>query len=153
VNLAAPGSLEQLHAVVAWAATAALVAAAWVCARGKAPRRWALGAGAAAIGLAVVAAGLGVALHVTYRAKLRQRLFIDSPALGWLFERKLHVAFAALLLGVSALATSALLAWGAPDAPGARELRRSAALAWGASAALALAASIASAIVARHAHF
>ncbi len=106
--------------------------------------------------LLLVASGLGLALHDTYRAKLRQRLFIGTPSLGWLFERKLHVAFAATLLGVGALATLARLDRARLDGAGAqerRDLARGAALAWGASAVLALAASVASAIVGRRAHF
>src|SRR6185312_5465887 len=94
--------------------------------------------------------GLGLALHDTYRSRLRQRLFVQAPALGWLFERKLHAAFAATLLAVGGLALLGALA---RDERAARELRRSALLAWCAAAALSVFASIASALVARHARF
>lgn len=143
-------SIERLHAVVAWAATAALVATAWLGARPAETRRAVRLLGAAAVALILTAGGLGLALHDPYRARLRQRLFLDSLELGWLFERKQNAAFAAMLLAVSALAIRMQLERGAP---GARDLRRSAALAWAASAALALAASIASTLVARRAHF
>jgi hypothetical protein len=145
-------TVARLHALVAWAAAAALAVTAWLFLRSPWKRPAARLAGAAAIGLALVTAGLGLSLDDAYRAKLRQRLFVEAPALGWLFERKQHAAFAAVLLGVSALATlvRAERASGTKDAS---DLRRAAALAWTASAALALAASIASAIVARRAHF
>lgn len=146
-------SLEGAHAVVAWAATIALLVTAWIVVRSTSTRRAARRAGATAIGLVCAAAALGLALHDPYRSRLRQRLFLGSPALGWLFERKQNAAFAAVFLGLSAMCTLVCLERGGPYAPGARDLRRSAALAWTASAALALAASIASAIVARRAHF
>jgi hypothetical protein len=142
-------SLESAHAIVAWLATAALVAtASLVTLRAGARRVW-IAAGAA-VALVITASGLGLALHDPYRARLRQRLFVQAPALGWLFERKLSAAFAATLLAVGGLA---LLAGLARDERAARELRRSALLAWSAAAALSVFASIASAIVARRAHF
>lgn len=148
-------SLERIHAAAAWISAAGLGAVAWALARGREARRIAIGAAAAIAGL-LVAGATGLALHDPYRAKLRQRLFLDAPALGWLFERKQHLAFGALALGVGAAATlEALRRIEArpADAALARDLRRSAALAWIAAAALSLAAAIASAIVARRASF
>lgn len=145
-------SVERLHAVAAWAATAALVATAWLCTRSGPVRRTARAVGAAAAVLVLAAGALGVTLHDPYRSRLRQRLFLDAPRLGWLFERKQHAAFAAILFAVSALATLLRLGRGG-SAEEDRHLRRSAVLAWTASAALALAASVASAVVARRAHF
>jgi hypothetical protein len=153
VSIAGLRSVERLHAVVAWAATIALGVTAWLCVRKQGTRRAVRVAGATAVGLVLAAGGLGLALHDPYRARLRQRLFLGSLELGWLFERKQNAAFGAMLLGVSALATLEQLERSAAGGPGTRELRRSAALAWVASAVLALAASIASAIVARRAHF
>jgi hypothetical protein len=153
VSPAALRSLERVHAIVSWTATLTLLVTTWIVTRSERTGRAARIAGATAVGLICAAAALGLALHDPYRARLRQRLFIGSPALGWLFERKQNAAFAAVLLGLCALATHACLERGGPAAPGARDLRRSAVLAWTASAALALAASIASAIVARHARF
>ncbi len=151
-------SIERIHGVVAWAATLALVASASLCARsgpGRSPgtRRAARLAGVTAVGLALAAGALGLALHDPYRARLRQRLFLESLELGWLFERKQNIAFAAVLLGVSAFAALVQLGRVAPGAPDARDLWRSATLAWAGAALLALAASIASVIVARHSHF
>jgi hypothetical protein len=145
-------TVERLHAAVAWAATGALALAAWLFLRSPQRGRAVRAAGVAAVALALLAAGTGLALHDPYRGRLRQRLFVEAPALGWLFERKQHAAFAAVLLGVSALATLAQIERTTPGAE-ARDLRRAAGLAWTASAVLALAATIASAIVARRAHF
>ena len=143
-------SLARWHAFAAWSATAGLVVAAWLFARASKVRR---AAGAAAVGLVLAAAGLGLALSDPYRARLRQRLFVEAPGMGWLFERKLHLAYAAVLLAVSALAMTLRIDRGRLDGPGARELRWAAALGWTASAALALAASIASAVVGGRTHF
>ncbi len=40
----------------------------------------------------------GVFLHPPFQNKLRQKLFLMSATLGWLFERKEHIAFAAISL-------------------------------------------------------
>jgi hypothetical protein len=49
--------------------------------------------------LSTLAAGIGVWLYGPYREKLRQSIFISAPRVGYLFERKEHLAFAAVLLG------------------------------------------------------
>ena len=143
-------SLERLHGALAWGATAAIAVAAWLFVRGAHTRR---AAGAAAVVLVLGASGLGLALHDPYRARLRQRLFIEAPRIGWLFERKLHLAFAAVLLSLCALSLTLRRDRGPEGDIVGRDLRRAAALGWAASAVLALAASIASAIVAGRAHF
>jgi hypothetical protein len=143
-------SLERLHGIAAWGATAAVIAAAGLFARGARSRR---AAGVVAAVLAAFAAGLGLALHDPYRAHLRQRLFVEAPRLGWLFEQKLHAAFAAVLLSLCALALTLRLGRGPAAGDGARDLHRAAVLGWAAAAALALGASIASTLVAARAHF
>jgi hypothetical protein len=152
VSVDALRALERAHAWTAWAATAALIAAAWIFATSAPPRRT-RGVGAVATALVVATAALGWALHDPYRARLRQKLFLTVPSLGWLFERKLHAAFAAVLLAVGALAMQRLLEPRNDGGSLSRDLTRGAVLAWTASAVLALAASVASAIVARTAHF
>jgi uncharacterized membrane protein len=142
--------IERVHAVAAWAATFGLVAAAALAAS---PRRRSLRPVLAmATALLVAAAALGVLLHDPFRYRLRQRLFIEAPALGWLFERKQHAAFAAVMLAVCALAAF-FRHERAGTGDEAETLRGTATLAGLAAAGLALAASIASLIVARHAHF
>ena len=155
MNLETLRAIARLHALCAWIATAALIAAAVVHARG-ASRKLAAQLGAAAMGLALVAGALGMALHDGYRARLRQRLFLASTSLGWLFERKQHLAFGAVLLAVAGAALTTVTRR-VEARPGnealAHELRRGASAAWIASALLALCASIASAWVARRMTF
>jgi hypothetical protein len=143
--------IARAHAIAAWMATAAIAAAAWATvARG--PGALAARIGAAAAVLATVAGGLGALLEEPYRARLRQKLFLLSPDLGWLFERKLHLAFAAIVLGwggLSAIAAARIAARSRGEAPA--DLGRSAKIAWIAAAALAIAASAISVVVARRA--
>lgn len=61
-------------------------------------------AAAASLG-AMAAFASGMALELHYRVHLRQRLFIASKTLGWLFERKMHLSF-----GVLAFASIGLIA-------------------------------------------
>ncbi|APR85209.1 Hypothetical protein A7982_10558 [Minicystis rosea] len=148
-------SLARLHALAAWIATAALIAAAVVHVHDKS-RRLSAWLAAAAATLSLLAGGLGMALHDGYRARIRQRLFLASASLGWLFERKQHLAFGAVLLAVAGAALTAVTQR-VESRPGsddlARELRRGARVAWTASALLALTASIASAWVAKRMTF
>lgn len=90
-------ALSQAHGALAWASIAALViAVAWAF-RGR--RSGALAASiAAALGIATFVTG--AMLHMPFQVKLRQRLFLASAALGWLFERKEHAAFGALALAI-----------------------------------------------------
>jgi hypothetical protein len=149
-----PATLQlvaRAHAVVAWLATLALVVAAPRLIRRRRDRVTVAITSLAALGI-TLAGGLGVLLDAAYRAQLRQRLFVRSPALGWLFERKEHLAFGAIALAWCALTTAAAARLTrAPERAG--DLDRAARLAAIAAAALAVAASVMSAIVARRAHF
>ena len=40
----------------------------------------------------------GVYLYGEYRERLKQGIFIKAPTIGWLFERKEHLAFGAIVL-------------------------------------------------------
>ncbi len=144
-------AIAQAHAVAAWLATAALAAAPLALLR---PRRdrVTLAIGAVAALSVTVAGGLGVLLEAPYRARLRQRLFVQAPSLGWLFERKEHLAFAAIVLAWCALAAASASRL-TRDHERAGDLHNVARLAAMAAAGLALAASVMAAIVARRAHF
>ncbi len=149
-----PATLQlvaRAHAVVAWLATVALVLAVPFLIRRRRDHVTVAIASAAALGI-TIAGGLGVLLEAAYRAQIRQRLFVRSPALGWLFERKEHLAFGAILLAWCALATTAATRF-TRDPERAGDLERAVRLAAIAAAALALAASVMSALVARRAHF
>jgi hypothetical protein len=144
--------VERAHALAAWAATVAIVLVALQLLRAGRCARGSRALGGLAVLLLVVGASSGMALHDPYRLRIRQRLFVHSTALGWLFERKQHAAFAAVLFGVCALASHLRLARQRGPEAEAR-LARTVALAWSAGAALAVAASIASTVVARHLSF
>jgi hypothetical protein len=92
-------ALERIHAVLSWTATASLVVCAVAWARLGRAR---LGAAVVAALVLISAAGTGLALEEPFRFRLRQRLFLANAALGWLFERKQHAAFASFALGLSA---------------------------------------------------
>lgn len=49
-------------------------------------------------GLVTGVAALGLYLYVGYRARLRQAIFTGAPDVGFLFERKEHLAFGAVML-------------------------------------------------------
>jgi hypothetical protein len=174
VTTAALRWLARAHGILAWAAAAALVGAfaAALVGRGlgrRAPSgdpephrsNWARRARVAAAGVAATllsgAFAAGLALDLPYRGRLRQRVFLDAPALGWLFERKLHFAFGAAALAWCALGllTAAVLRHGDGTAapPWARDLERAGRAALAGSAALATIAAILSAMVARRHSF
>jgi hypothetical protein len=56
---------------------------------------WAVGL---AVGMPTLAAALGIAMYPSYRERLRQPIFASSLAVGYLFERKEHLAFGAVML-------------------------------------------------------
>ncbi|EYF05623.1 hypothetical protein [Chondromyces apiculatus] len=164
--------LTGLHGVLGWLAVAglsgALVKTALEVARargpGEGPERGRGGALRsvkgwipALIALATVlmgaAVGSGVALDLPYRGLVRQRLFLASPHLGWMFERKLHLSFGALMLAgcAGALAGAAALARRRKvgDAGWVVALERGARVALIVSALWALAAATIAVVVAR----
>ena len=51
-----------------------------------------------AVGMVTLAAGLGASIYGDYRDKLRQSIFQHAKVIGYLFERKEHLAFGAILL-------------------------------------------------------
>ena len=94
-------TLAKAHGALAWASVAALVVALVLVWSGRrALAGWAVPV-AAALGVATFVTGVG--LHGPFQGRLRQRLFLASETLGWLFERKEHAAFGALALTLSAL--------------------------------------------------
>ena len=151
--------IAPAHALGAWASTAALIlVAGLLAARMRTKTNLVAWAAALATFLVSLSGALGALLHLPYRLQLRQRIFLHSRELGWLFERKQHLAFGAVLLacgGLVALLASRLAAASneAAAQDRARELHRAALAAYIASALFAAVASVASAIVAARAHF
>jgi hypothetical protein len=85
---------EHVHGHLGWLSAAALVHPAIVL---RAPNRRAPLAVGLSTAFVTAASAIGAWLYVGYRTTLRQRIFIDAPAYGLLFERKEHLAFAAVL--------------------------------------------------------
>lgn len=94
--------VEHIHGHAGWLAVAALLHPAVLLRTRK--RRAHLSVGLAA-GVATVVAGIGAWLYVPYREKLRPSIFQHAPDVGAMFERKEHLAFAAVILAwIGALA-------------------------------------------------
>lgn len=103
------------------------------------PRRrasWSVGLATALV--SSVFAG-GIALYPAYRAQLKRSIFVDAPTLGWMFERKEHLAFAAMAFAWAGCAAH-LAAWRA-EGPARERLARLAHRAF--AAAFACAATVA----------
>ena len=93
--------VEHLHGHSGWLSAVALLHPAIVLRRNR--------SGAWAVGLSTtfvtLTAAVGVWLYTPYREHLRQHLFQQAPSIGYLFERKEHLAFGAVLFAwVGALA-------------------------------------------------
>jgi hypothetical protein len=86
---------EHVHGHLGWLAAIALVHPAILL---RKPRRKAHLSVGLAVGVVTLVGCLGVALYPDYRDKLRQSMFQHAPTMGYLFERKEHLAFGAILL-------------------------------------------------------
>jgi hypothetical protein len=86
---------EHVHGHIGWLAAIALIHPAIVLRRTK--RRAHLAVGLAA-GIVTLAGGMGAYIYGDYRDKLRQSIFQHARIIGYLFERKEHLAFGAVLL-------------------------------------------------------
>jgi len=137
-------AMELFHGAVALVATSAVAWAALGAVRGRLP-----GTRLACLAatLAAVAGASGMALEGAYRSRIRVQVFARSPGLGWLFERKQHLAFGAIVLALGA--ASVVFALRTADASTSPHLSRAARRALVASALLAAASSIASILVAQ----
>jgi hypothetical protein len=93
-----------LHGVVAWLGALLLVVVAVLLVRGRAEEKLRVLATSATLG-ALLSFASGLLLETHYRIHLRQRLFLASRNLGWLFERKLHLSFGMLLFAIAGLLT------------------------------------------------
>jgi hypothetical protein len=86
---------EHLHGHIGWLAAIALLHPAVVLRRTTRRAHLAVGL---AVGMVTLAGGLGAAIYGDYRDKLRQSIFQQARMMGYLFERKEHLAFGAVLL-------------------------------------------------------
>ncbi len=124
---------EHIHGHAGWLAAALLCHPAWVLRKPK--RKADLAVGLSTGGVTLVFA-IGALLYKDYREKVKTPIFQHAPSVGYLFERKEHLAFGALLLAWA----GAIAYLAARPAPEKRpQIRRIAHRAFVASAALALA--------------
>ncbi len=86
---------ERIHGHLGWLAAIALLHPAILLRDHR--RRAHLSVGLAVGGITAVFT-IGCLIYGAYRDHLRQSLFQHAPAIGYLFERKEHLAFGALLL-------------------------------------------------------
>ena len=102
------------------------------------------------VAFTTVTGSLGVWMYSGYREKIKQAIFIASPRIGYLFERKEHLAFGAIALAwAGGLAYFASRAKSTELEPSLREsLRKASHAAFVASAALALVAATLGTVVA-----
>ena len=85
--------VEHIHGHAGWLSAVALLHPAIVLRKSRGGA-WAVGLSTT---LVTVVAALGVWLYTPYRQLLRQSLFQTAPAIAYLFERKEHLAFGAVM--------------------------------------------------------
>ena len=85
--------LERVHGLLGWLSVAALLHPAIVLR--DATRRARLSV-SLATGFVVVAALYGGAIYPMYRDRVKQHIFIEARRVGWMFERKEHLAVGAV---------------------------------------------------------
>jgi hypothetical protein len=93
VSVAILRLVEHIHGHLGWLSVAALLHPAILL---RNPMRRAPLAVALATLFAVVTGCLGGWIYPEYRARLKPAIFIDSPTIGWCFERKEHLAVGAI---------------------------------------------------------
>ncbi len=86
---------ERIHGHLGWLAAIALVHPAILL---RNPRRKAHLSVGFAVGTITAVFTVGCLIYGAYRDRLRQHIFQEGPSIGFLFERKEHLAFGALLL-------------------------------------------------------
>jgi hypothetical protein len=87
--------LAHVHGHLGWLSAAALLHPAIVLRNRKRRAHLAVGLATAFV---TATGALGVSLYEPYREHVKQRLFIEAPEVGFLFERKEHLAFGAIFL-------------------------------------------------------
>jgi uncharacterized membrane protein len=92
---------EHVHGHIGWLAAIALIHPAIVLRRPKRRAHLAVGL---AVGVVTLAGALGAAIYGDYRERLRQSIFQHARVIGYLFERKEHLAFGAVVLAYAGAA-------------------------------------------------
>jgi hypothetical protein len=94
--------LERIHGHLGWLAVASLLHPAILL---RNPKRRARLAVVLTTSFVLVTAFLGGYIYPQYRVRLKQRIFIEARSLGWMFERKEHLAVAAVTFALVGCAT------------------------------------------------
>jgi hypothetical protein len=95
-----------LHGLSAWLGALLLVIVTGLLLRGKTQDKpWFRAVALLATANTIGAFLTGVFLDEHYRIHLRQKMFLASRALGWLFERKMHLSFGAFVFACIGLLT------------------------------------------------
>ena len=139
---------EHTHGHLGWLAAAALAHPAILL---RDHRRRADLSVILSVLLVTAVAGLGFLLYVEYINLLKQQMFLSAPRMGILFERKEHLAFAAMILAW----TAAVCYFGARAArePLRLRMRKAAHRGFVVSAALCFAVAVMGTIVASYKTF
>ncbi len=85
--------LEHVHGHLGWLSVAALLHPAILLRKRRRRARLSV---SLATGTVVVTALLGAYVYPSYRDRIKQHIFIEAPRVGWMFERKEHLAIGAL---------------------------------------------------------
>lgn len=86
-------ALERIHGHLGWLSVAALLHPAILLRNTKRRARLSVAMAAAFV---VATAILGALVYPEYRARIKQHIFLEAPRLGWMFERKEHLAVGAV---------------------------------------------------------
>jgi hypothetical protein len=122
--------LERVHGHLGWLSVGALLHPAILL---RQRRRRARLSVSLATGFVVVTALLGAYIYPSYRDRIKQHLFIEAPKLGWMFERKEHLAVGAVafaLVGCVSHLALPFVAGGGPEQSLARLAHRAFVLAF-----------------------
>jgi hypothetical protein len=141
-------ALAHVHGHLGWLAAAILLHPAVIVTRARGVPR--LLTPALATGIVTAQAALGAWLYPTYRERVRARLFQTEPHVGWLFERKEHLAFGLVVVAWIGLAIL-LIARSKREAGERQKLVRTAGLAYVVAAGLAVTVALLGTVVAIHA--
>jgi hypothetical protein len=134
---------EHVHGHVGWLAALALVHPAILLRRTKRKAHLSV---VLATSVATLTGVMGVAMYGDYRDRLRQHIFQQARIMGYLFERKEHLAFGAIFLAWAGM----LAYFGATRLEGQprEHLRRAAHWSYVAAAALCIATAVLGTMVA-----
>ncbi|MGO8993043.1 MAG: hypothetical protein ACLQVI_06930 [Polyangiaceae bacterium] len=89
--------LEHIHGHLGWLSAAALLHPAIIL---RNPKRRARLSVSLATGLVVATALFGGYIYPLYRERIKQHIFIEGPKVGWMFERKEHLAVGAVVFAL-----------------------------------------------------